>query len=1102
MSESKIPYRLGLDVGATSVGWAALALNANGDPCGVLGLGSRIFPDGRAPETRGGPGASLAVGRRLARGQRRRRRRYLRRRSALLSALADYGLTPAKAKARKKLARRDPYALRKRALAGEPLTAPELGRALFHLNQRRGFKSNRKAGGGEDKKKATQARLDREGLSRALGDPQQPLGEFLADRRKQRKPVRARPGQELYPERAMYVDEFDLIKRRQEKHHKITPAQWTELKRIIFHQRPLRPVEPGWCALEVNERRAPRAHPDAQEFRILEEVNNLRITIPREKERRLTDDERRRALGRLLKGVDIGLQPKPPKQLPQYLKLPEGAAFNLARGGRKKLKGDGTTALLKKAELFGEEWLKRDTDARAAIAKFLIDAEDPEDVRKKAERDWGMSEEQAQRLAMAELPTGYVRMSLKAIRKILPHLRRGLRYDEAVVAAGYPHHSDFRNAEAHDRLPYYGVVLERDVVGADPHAPEADEVKRWGRFPNPTVHVGLNQIRRVVNRLISVYGKPEEIVVELARGLKMNKDQRKAQREAQQEGEERNARYAELLRRDPSPRERLRLRLWEEQGKVCVYTGKPITLDMVVQKETNETEIDHILPFSKTLDNGRGNMVLCLADANRVKGDKTPHEAFSGNPPPTGYDYDAILARADALPGERGWRFRDGAMERFEKDDNFRDSHLNETAYLSRTARRYLAYLYDEKGEGRNRVRAIPGRMTALLRNGWELNKSRKDHRHHAVDAFVVANTTQGMLQRFEKAAAAKTAEQLAESVPDPWQGFRGEFNAKFDKTIVSYKPDHGSRDPKSRKTTGQLHEATAYGLARENGQAPAEQGPIKVVVRKPLDGFKRKKELDAARDPILREALLALWDETGGNQKKKGDDSPTFAAKARGEGVLLNGKRHFPRSVRILDTRDVLRFKDDSGEAYKGYVRGGNAFADVWHIPAGKNKDGKKRKSEWRIVVVPTFDFNQKGFDDRRFLQESKPHPAAKYLTRIRQDDMAALGEGAANDIVRVRKITGGKSPSIVLDPHYEANVAKRASDKSDPMKENKRSAAQLRANKFRKVGVDEIGRLHDPGPFREAAAPAAAREEPAKRKRAAKPAPAETKPRQPGLL
>ncbi len=1074
MSEPKTPYRLGLDIGANSIGWAALALDANGDPCGVLAMGSRVFPDGRAPETRSGPGASLAVGRRLARGQRRRRRRYLRRRGGLMKALVACGLMPASAKERKALARRDPYALRKRALS-EPLAPYDLGRAVFHMNQRRGFKSNRKAGGAEDKKKATQARLDRDGLRDSLGDRQ--LGEYLADRRERRKPVRARPGQELYPERAMYEREFDEMRARQAEHHALASAQWDELRDIIFFQRPLRRVEPGWCALEKGERRAPRAHPDAQEFRILQEVNNLRLRENGGAERPLNEGERKRALERLRQGKDIDLQ-KPTIGLG----LPDGAAFNLARGGRKRLKGDETTARLAAKEIFGTGWFRRDPDDRAAIAEFLIGEEDPEAVREKAERDWGMSAEQARRLAMTELPSGYFRLSLKAIDKVLECLGEGLGEYEAEEAAGYPPRSDSRNAEAHDRLPYYGVVLERDVVGDDPEAPESDEVKHWGRFPNPTVHVGLNQLRRVFNRLIEVYGKPEDVVVELARGLKMNKDQRKALQKAQQEGEERNKRFAELLGREPSYSDKMRLRLWEEQGGVCVYTGKRITLKMAVGKSTH---IDHILPFSRTLDNGRGNMVLCLADANRDKGDKTPSEKFSGNP--QGYDYEAILARADALPGKRGWRFREGAMERFEKDDKFLDRHLNETAYLSRTACRYLAYLYDEKGEGRVRVRAVPGQMTALLRNGLEIGKSRKDHRHHAVDAFVVANTTQGMVKRFADASANGTAERLAEQVPPPWPGFdRKKFQKELDKVVVSYKPDHGSRDPKSLKTSGQLHKDTAYGLMETPGN-----GPIKVVTRKPLADFEQKKELDAAPDPKLREALQALWDETGGNRKKRkesgGDGAPSFADKARDEGVLMNGRRHFIRRVRVVEKWDVLPVKDESGKAYKGYVRGGNEFADIWRIPAGKDKDGKRRKAGWKIVVVPTFEFNQRGFDEKEF----KPHPAAKRLTRIHRDDMAALGEGAARVIVRVRKISGGKEPSIVLDPHNEANVAKRAKDANDPMKENAYRASKLMEKGFRKVSVDEIGRLRDPGPFPDAAA-----KEPAKRK------PAARKPLQPPLL
>ena len=1059
----EIPYRLGLDVGANSIGWAAVALDANGDPCGVLAMGSRIFSDGRTAKE----SESLAKDRRLARGQRRRRDRYLSRRGELLTALIDLRLMPSEADERKKLAGLDPYALRKRAISGESLKPDELGRALFHLNQRRGFKSNRKAGGGEDKKKSTQAWKDREGLRLALGD--RPLGEFLADRREQGKPVRARQEQELYPERAMYEREFDLIQARQAERHEITQAQWNALRGIIFHQRPLRPVEPGWCAFEENERRAPRAHPDAQEFRILEEVNNLRLRLGRGEGRPLNEEERQRAWERLRTGKDIEFK-KPTKDLG----LPDGAAFNLARGGRKRLKGDATTERLAAEELFGEEWLKRDPADRAAVVEFLIDAEDPEDVRKEAERDWGMNAEQARRLAMAELPAGYVRLSLKAIRKVLPHLRRGLRYDEAVVAAGYPHHSDFRNAEAHDRLPYYGVVLERDVVGADPKAPETDEVKRWGRFPNPTVHVGLNQIRRVVNRIIEVYGKPEEIVVELARGLGMSAKQRRAHRKTQRENEKRNERYRKMLagiRKTPDVFRKLRL--WEEQEKVCIYSGRPLSFEMVVSEQT---EVDHILPRSWSLDNAMSNRVVCLAEANRDKGDKTPYEAFSSNP--QGYDYDAILARADELHENKKRRFGKDARQVFEEQGNFLDRHLNETAYLSRTARRYLAYLYDEYGEGRVRVRAIPGRLTAELRAGWGFAKRRDDHRHHAVDAFVAANTTQGLLQRFAQASknGGDAVKLLAEN-PDlkPWPGFDPDaIKTRSSRIIVSHKQDHPPR-PAKGGTTGRLHEATAYGLLE-----PPGVGPVRVSIRKKLADFDAA-DLHAVRGKALKEALIHLWESVNG-------DAAEFARRAAEDGVLVAGARRIVRKARIEEKQRVVAVTDKkAGKTYKGYLRGGNEFADVWRLPDG----------DWRIVVVPTFEFNQPEFNEMRL----RPDPGAKRLARIYKGDMAAIGEGDDRRIVRVRKIDNAKNGAVVyMDDHNEANVDKRIRKKE--LKEKKYSIRQLRANKFRKVGVDEIGRLRDPGPFPEAAAPAAPQGEPAKRKRAAKPGPAEAKPLQPSLL
>ncbi len=294
-------YRLGLDLGTNSIGWAAVTIDEEGRPCGVLDMGVRIFPDGRNPTDK----TSNAVARRSARGQRRRRDRYLMRRDDLMQALMEFGLMPADADAREALQRLDPYSLRARAL-DQPLDPFELGRALFHLNQRRGFRSNRKSGGEEAETNELSSAI--EGLRHSIEESgARTLGEFLAGRHALRETVRAREASGLYPERAMYQEEFDLIRRRQKEHHNLSSEQWDQLQEIIFHQRPLLPVEPGWCQFEYGsgQKRAARALPIFQEFRILQEINNLRVQISAEPERPLNELERERVLQRLRTGKDI-----------------------------------------------------------------------------------------------------------------------------------------------------------------------------------------------------------------------------------------------------------------------------------------------------------------------------------------------------------------------------------------------------------------------------------------------------------------------------------------------------------------------------------------------------------------------------------------------------------------------------------------------------------------------------------------------------------------------------------------------------------------------------------------------------------------------------
>ena len=1061
-------YWLGLEVGTNSIGWAAVSIDDDHRPCGILDLGVRIFSDGRNPKD----GSSLAFQRRLPRSQRRRRDRYLHRRRELVDALTACGLMPPDADGRHRVAQLDPHALRARAL-DHKLTPFELGRALFHLNQRRGFKSNRQVE--RDSNETSVTRQAARALAEQMTERSaRTLGEFLNQQRRLGRPIRFRnlgtgaaAEYEFYPTREMLEDEFDQIRAAQAPHHGLRPDQWDSLRDIVFFQRPLRPVDPGRCVLEAGEKRAARALPVAQEFRMLREVNNLRLRVGIEPERPLHADERARALQRLRSGRDINL-----RRPTHDLGLPPGAAVTLGRGDRTVIKGDETSARLMARrqrntpplKIFGAGWLERSLDERNEVVRRLLETEDPGAVRRKALEAWGLGEAAAAAVAAASMPAGFLNVSEKAIRKLLPHLEAGLVFSEAVTAADYPQHSDFRSANARERLPYYGAVLDRDVVGGDPTKDprSVGEPARYGRFPNPTVHIGLNQLRRVVNRVIDVYGKPDEIVVELARDLKSNRRQKRRHRQQQQAKEVRNEEFKTLLQAAgiaDTPHTLRKLRLWEEQGpahaRVCPYTGTLISFAMAA---SSQTEVGHILPFSRTLNHSMANEVVSLTRANRDKGNQSPFEAFGHNPP--GYDYDAIRSRAAALPANKRWRFDPDAMQRFHDVDDSLDRQLNETRYLSRTVRAYLAHLYDEKTERRRRVRVTPGLMTSLLRRGWRLEgmlhaaatdettrKQRDDHRHHAIDAFVVACTTPGLLREFAHAASQHdAAEQLATLAPPPWAGFdRREIERALDRLVVSHKPDHGTRG-RAGSTTGQLHNETAYGLVDL-----VRDGPSTIVVRKPLSALKLPKDLEFVRDPALRRGLKDLWLQVGAS----GGNAAEFADRAATDGVQLNGRRQRVRRVRVQDVQRVIPIRDATGRPYKGYTPGGNEFVDVWRM----------RDGSWKLVVVPRFDFNQADFDIERFRPADKdsgtPDPLAKRLMRLHIDDMGALGEGSERRIVRVRKASGDR---IWLDDHNEANVPSRIRKRE--LKERKYSARQLQSLGFRKVGVDEIGRLRDPGP------------------------------------
>ena len=593
--------RLGLDIGTNSIGWCLY------DGETIRDIGVRIFPDGRDPKS----GASLAVDRRDARSMRRRRDRYLGRRSALVDVLVEHGLLPRDKPAGRKLHGEDPYDLRVRAL-DEKLTPHQVGRALFHLNQRRGFKSNRKADrvskDNEDGKVASGTKA----LDQAMEDAgARTLGEFLQQRdpnKGEAKRVRMRPeadGYDFYPDRRHYEHEFDAIWNAQAPHHPdvLTDAARDAIHRIIFFQRPLKAQVvgkcsfAGWYGIPDDEKRLPKAHPLFQQRRLYEEVNQLEVVAAGMPSRKLTLDERDRLILKLQDKKKVSFNPG----LRKVIKLKEGERFNKESENRKDLIGDEVRAELMDKKRFGPNWVSLSTDAQWDIIDRLLNEEDTEKLLDWLKHSHALDQDVAEAVANANLPDGHGRFGLTATQRLLEQLRADVvTYAEAAQRAGF-HHSDFRTGECHDELPYYGEILAREIAPGKEDYSDALE-RQWGKITNPTVHIGLNQLRKLVNAIVRKYGRPDEIYVELARDLKLNeqqkKDHNKRIKQNTDAAQQRSKTLTNIGQRD-SGGNRMLLRIWEELNPAnaldrrCPYCGEMISIEMLMN---GSADVDHVIP--------------------------------------------------------------------------------------------------------------------------------------------------------------------------------------------------------------------------------------------------------------------------------------------------------------------------------------------------------------------------------------------------------------------------------------------------------------------------------------------------------------------------
>ena len=652
--------------------------------------------------------------------------------------------------------------------------------------------------------------------------------------------------------REMYEEEYDAIWEKQNTFHGISGQEARTIREKIFDQRPLQLQKNtvGNCNIYPNKKRSALMRLEFQEFRTLQVINNLKVNG-----NPLDADQRQRLLSSTNNPAELNssgriLLDKVARIL-GVRRQRLNYESNDDEAGKTGLIGNKTAQAIS-ASIGVKEWRKLGKNRQSKLVEDLQTIHNKKDLYKRLVDHWEFAPYQpgddvktgALGLTMNEkLEDGYAKHSLKAINELLPHLRDGLDYYTAVDKIGHRESITKSNKETED-----------------------DYVLRVGDVPNianPIVQKALHEMRRVVNSIVKRYGKPAIIRMEMAREMKSSKkhrsqiaSQQDKNRKENEEAEKEILKHSsdnanidlEKLRNDVSRvsrSDRSKYKMWKyEQGEKCPYCQKPIGFSQLF---SGDAEIEHILPYSGFRQNYMNTLVSCRT-CNQIKGKRTPFETW-------GSDLDrwerieqfAEKKYVGSLYGkQRNIRKKNHSPE---TTDDFVERQLNDTRYIATASKKML----EKYGIP---IDVNTGMATSELRHKFGLNnilprepdtgvyiptgdkidtdtgvilqfsagkakKIRQDHRHHAVDAFVVAITDRAMVKAMvevhkkeqdnKNPSREKSKEDWIRErrlvLPESWEEseeLHSVLKGKLTTAVVSHMV--------KRKVWGALHEETLYG--------------------------------------------------------------------------------------------------------------------------------------------------------------------------------------------------------------------------------------------------------------------------------------------------
>ena len=391
-------------------------------------------------------------------------------------------------------------------------------------------------------------------------------------------------------------------------------------------------------------------------------------------------------------------------------------------------------------------------------------------------------------------------LSEYACYKLLPFLEEGNEYYKACEMAGY----DFQKSS----------------------------IKKMKDIPNPVVKRAITQTLKVIKAIQRKYGDPVEVHIELARELARSFKDRKVMDDQMKGNNARNEKIKKTLSEEfgvlsPTGQDIVKWKLCEEQNNVCAYSQKSFDVHRLLH-ESDYAEVDHILPYSRSFDDSYRNKVLVLTKENREKGNRTPMEYLADKPEQKEKFITWVKTTIkDSKKREHLLRIKYSE----EEEKEWKERHLQDTRYITRFLYNYLLQnlkLAAGYTDRKKRIKPINGAVTGYIRKRLGISKIRENgDLHHAVDAVVIAATTERMIQRVAKYSRTREGwrkkPQEREVFPEPWFSFRKELEARVSENpeeviknlhlpsyqgVMDIKKPFVSRMPR-RKVRGAAHKET-----------------------------------------------------------------------------------------------------------------------------------------------------------------------------------------------------------------------------------------------------------------------------------------------------